>query len=726
MAVPSLFHQNLSERVKQNSRMRQLSPSNRSLSSCDSPLASDSVGGSPETVDYPVGDIPCRNSRRATKSLMRKYNLVKSKLVVDKYKAIKQRRLSQKQQGMNDRFENGLHSNGSPIKVMSFTRPNSVELEISCDKNNDSITEQMHMHLMSMEKCAMETDEVTSTVFSDTEKSFSAVLFTDAHLSSAQECSPVKPMTYDAVPFTRNENLRLVINNSAADMEGVNDLVDFDTLDMPVLSPILPSSPMTFNASEELPSMISSFQDQFLQFMSSPEERKTPPSFPPPVDEQDECPRLMESYRRKRSRSSYDNSTCPCCFGANHVDKRKKSARGRRKKHSHQRGIPKLWRLNMQYQDYIDSSQRLMTLRRKLYTLFCTLFPKLQHLLDAINPDTGKLDLVIDEVIDIVQDNDDEDYLDPDEKMSVNNNSDGASATGDFLPTSPTPTIGISSDSNASAIDSEPRSKPASPVDVNHGSCSLEMQPASPDDDCISSSCLPPNLENSDTQSSSNENIDCTANQLSQSDLVLADSNANLSLKCLSSETAVSNSTLKKVTCTEESTVSSSSDSLSIASRFKSMTDSVDGMVLPSKNTTDHGCDTSKELKVLKTVECGTPSPYDMPHSEPFSCKSEQDLSCGSSQSQLFSNSLDDSCTTNLANLAKFGLKDVKITLCRSPEECLSLLRFKIGSLLHGLLPDLTFENNFDANSDDVEHLLDSVIRCNTQTSLFSLKDMLF
>ncbi|OWF46207.1 uncharacterized protein LOC110456014 [Mizuhopecten yessoensis] len=134
------------------------------------------------------------------------------------------------------------------------------------------------------------------------------------------------------------------------------------------------------------------WQQQFMSFLSTT---------PEPTSVQD-APMHLSSHkspshssRKKRSRK-VRISMCPCCVGTSPHSihgKRQKHHSGHSRKHS----------LSKEHKHFIRDMVQLVSLRNKVVTLFCSIFPQCQDFIRAMNPDSEKVDLLIDQVVDILQ-----------------------------------------------------------------------------------------------------------------------------------------------------------------------------------------------------------------------------------------------------------------------------------------------------------------------------------
>ncbi|XP_033737228.1 uncharacterized protein LOC117325239 [Pecten maximus] len=134
------------------------------------------------------------------------------------------------------------------------------------------------------------------------------------------------------------------------------------------------------------------WQQQFMSFLSTTPEPSFTDDIPCHIST-NKSP--SHSSRKKRSRRAR-SSTCPCCVGSSSHSihgKRAKHHSGHSRKHS----------LSKEHKHFIRDMVQLVSLRNKVVTLFCSIFPQCQEFIRAMNPDSEKVDLLIDQVVDILQ-----------------------------------------------------------------------------------------------------------------------------------------------------------------------------------------------------------------------------------------------------------------------------------------------------------------------------------
>lgn len=136
-----------------------------------------------------------------------------------------------------------------------------------------------------------------------------------------------------------------------------------------------------------------SWQQQFMSFLSTTPEPSTADDKQFHLPSPNSKSPSSHSSRKKRSRKTR-NSTCPCCIGSGSVSH---SLHGKKQKHSRKHSLSK------EHKHFIRDMVQLVSLRNKVVTLFCSIFPQCQELIRAMNPDSEKVDQLIDQVVDILQ-----------------------------------------------------------------------------------------------------------------------------------------------------------------------------------------------------------------------------------------------------------------------------------------------------------------------------------
>ncbi|XP_069127523.1 uncharacterized protein [Argopecten irradians] len=134
------------------------------------------------------------------------------------------------------------------------------------------------------------------------------------------------------------------------------------------------------------------WQQQFMSFLSTTPEPSYTEDVPCHVSSS-KSP--SHSSRKKRSRRSR-SSMCPCCAGTS-----SHSVHGKRNKHHS--GHSRKHSLSKEHKHFIRDMVQLVSLRNKVVTLFCSIFPRCREFIRLMNPDSEKVDLLIDQVVDIIQ-----------------------------------------------------------------------------------------------------------------------------------------------------------------------------------------------------------------------------------------------------------------------------------------------------------------------------------
>ncbi|XP_060072272.1 uncharacterized protein LOC132552148 [Ylistrum balloti] len=255
-----------------------------------------------------------------------------------------------------------------------------------CNKLNDcdkcSLTPEQNNNLGTEGGCGCPSRN-ENTPIRDTEESIIDVVSLDEEESVVDE--------KDSVSQEKINNA-----SNAFDLEECLDKRKPLSVDVSVAEQLSSSVPLPCKVNHQKTSRSSvspvNWQQQFMSFLSTTPE----PSFT------DDAPLHLStnksqshSSRKKRSRK-VRSSMCPCCVGTSSHSihgKRTKHHSGHSRKHS----------LSREHKHFIRDMVQLVSLRNKIVTLFCSIFPQCQEFIRSMNPDSEKVDLLIDQVVDILQ-----------------------------------------------------------------------------------------------------------------------------------------------------------------------------------------------------------------------------------------------------------------------------------------------------------------------------------
>ncbi|XP_064617139.1 uncharacterized protein LOC135481237 [Liolophura sinensis] len=472
------------------------------------------------------------------------------------------------------------------------------------------------------------------------------------------------------------------------------------------------------------------------------------------ISGKDEDPRQPCVARERRRRPKPLSHRCACCMDQGSSRKRKKRKYRRREK-AFDWEIPEV--LSREQTDFIHNVTLLISLRHKVYRLCQVLFPKLASVWQ-LDPDTEQIDMLVMEITDVTRtvsskwemdtptggrmcqdsggitlksDNSEETVDKPD--MTLGNvcefNCDIQGNNGTVVEKTQT-----SSDETSVKIFSKSRSN--SP-DMNRSFPSLWKEENDVSDRCKQASESDQikgygGFEDTHPDLTEDLNSEPLIPNLNCCDMIKGDTKELRSPACDGDiedelpllECYASQLDSEGLAQDPESTVTDSTDNLWGISVLETIQEEPLAVGVSRLNH-DSTCESlsthpfsgpvrgpeyspwgstaneSWEGEFMKYLRGHSVAPVGNPEGSAKSSLDKTDNPGTSKQTQSPSEVLD------------FRMLNTHVTLCKNPYLCLTRLRKKVILLLKPLLPNLTFENNFDKFSDDVDMLVELVIQSN-------------